>query len=297
MVGSTGYYMHPDALGSTRVVLTATFTIKFSSDYKPYGVGYSITGSETFKYTGKMSDSVTGLYYYGARFYDPTIGRFITQDSYSGKQVDPQSMDRYAYARDNPERFVDPSGHFIAETGAERQMETDVIAAGDVVLFTSAASTGYSDDRKVSYSASPTVVTIGAVAISGDVMLGREGVNQYSTETITLAGGGGPIDESLTIKTYKYDPTAAEGLLGSGLFLYFLGAFKVGATVYGAEGPSTVAGADSEGNPLLGPNLRYDPTGSSQDVSGGLVSGFTGLVLVFEGSYELGYDFGQGWRP
>ena len=37
----------------------------------------------------KPYDSVTGLYYFGARFYDPTIGRFVTQDSYSGKNEHP----------------------------------------------------------------------------------------------------------------------------------------------------------------------------------------------------------------
>ncbi|HYA55283.1 MAG TPA: RHS repeat-associated core domain-containing protein, partial [Nitrososphaerales archaeon] len=46
-----------------------------------------------------------------ARYYDPTIGRFITEDSYGGDDNDPMTLNRYIYGRDNPERYVDPNGH------------------------------------------------------------------------------------------------------------------------------------------------------------------------------------------
>jgi RHS repeat-associated protein len=113
MVGSGTYYVHGDHLGSTRLVLTGSLTVAFSSNYVPYGPNYGPSGSEVFMYTDKPYDSVTGLYYFGARFYDPNIGRFVTQDSYWGKQRDPQSLDRYIYAEDNPMKMVDPSGHMV----------------------------------------------------------------------------------------------------------------------------------------------------------------------------------------
>jgi RHS repeat-associated protein len=112
MVGTTVYYLHEDALGSTRLVATASVTVTFSSNYVPYGQNYGVTGREVFMYTGKPLDSATGLYYYGARYYDDSIGRFITQDSYGGRMTDPQSLDRYVYARDNPERYTDLDGHY-----------------------------------------------------------------------------------------------------------------------------------------------------------------------------------------
>ena len=119
MVGSTTvYYLHQDALGNTRLETTSTVTIKFKSDYVPYGTAYQPTGSEVFRYTGKPYDAATGLYYMGARYYDPATGRFITQDSYPGSMSDPSSMNLYAYARDNPMRYTDPNGHsYIAENG------------------------------------------------------------------------------------------------------------------------------------------------------------------------------------
>ena len=54
-----------------------------------------------------------GLYYYGARYDDPSIGRFITEDPASPILTDPQSLNRYAYARNNPLKYTDPDGRFI----------------------------------------------------------------------------------------------------------------------------------------------------------------------------------------
>lgn len=72
MVGSVTYYVHGDQLGSVRLVMTSTLTATFSSNYVPYGQSYGSMGSNVFMYTGAPYDSVTGLYYFGARFYDPT---------------------------------------------------------------------------------------------------------------------------------------------------------------------------------------------------------------------------------
>jgi RHS repeat-associated protein len=77
-----------------------------------------MTGKEVFMYIGQPYSSVTGLYYFGARYYDPTIGRFITEDSYEGDDNDPMTLNRYIYGRDNPERYSDPNGHmFVVSTG------------------------------------------------------------------------------------------------------------------------------------------------------------------------------------
>lgn len=51
------------------------------------------------------------MYYYGARWYDPYLNRFIQPDTIVPDPSDPQSLNRFAYARNNPLRFIDPSGH------------------------------------------------------------------------------------------------------------------------------------------------------------------------------------------
>ncbi|HLQ07362.1 MAG TPA: RHS repeat-associated core domain-containing protein [Nitrososphaerales archaeon] len=112
MVGSTVSYLHEDRLGSIRFVSSSTGTHVFSSNYIPYGPQFGSSGGpDEFSYTGKIYDGSTGFYYFGARFYDPAMGRFITQDSHAGTPQDPMSLNRYIYARDNPLKYVDPNGH------------------------------------------------------------------------------------------------------------------------------------------------------------------------------------------
>ncbi len=61
-------------------------------------------------FTGQRLDA-TGLYYYNARYYDATIGRFISPDSIVPDPFNPQSLNRYSYCLNNPLKYVDPSGH------------------------------------------------------------------------------------------------------------------------------------------------------------------------------------------
>ncbi len=51
------------------------------------------------------------LVYAKARYFDPELGRFLSQDSYLGELTEPPSLHRYLYAADNPTRYVDPDGH------------------------------------------------------------------------------------------------------------------------------------------------------------------------------------------
>jgi len=64
-----------------------------------------------YKYTGQEEDPETGLYYYNARYYDPILGRFISADSIVGNPRDPQDLNRYTYANNNPLKYTDPTGH------------------------------------------------------------------------------------------------------------------------------------------------------------------------------------------
>lgn len=62
--------------------------------------------------TGQEFDKEYQFYNYVARLYDPVMGRFITPDSEVPDWYDPQQLNRYAYTRNNPLKYVDPSGHF-----------------------------------------------------------------------------------------------------------------------------------------------------------------------------------------
>jgi RHS repeat-associated protein len=111
---STGlYYYHPDHLGSSNVVSDSAGTEVKATLFYPYGSTRTETGTKEIihKYTGKELDSSTGLYDYGARYYDPSFMHFITADSVVPNYKDPQSLNHYAYVRNNPIRLIDPTGH------------------------------------------------------------------------------------------------------------------------------------------------------------------------------------------
>ena len=82
-------------------------------EYLPFGEVKVRTGSDPVHhtFTGHEEDLETSLIYANARYYDPVIGRFITADPTVQRPSDPQDLNRYAYARNNPVRFIDPSGY------------------------------------------------------------------------------------------------------------------------------------------------------------------------------------------
>jgi len=102
-------YIHSDHLGSTAVTSGAQ-----SGDIKyfPYGATRSGAVSTAYKFTGQRLDDSTGLYYYGARYYDAAIGRFVQADSIVPGAGNPQALNRYSYVLNNPLKYHDPSGHW-----------------------------------------------------------------------------------------------------------------------------------------------------------------------------------------
>jgi RHS repeat-associated protein len=66
----------------------------------------------TRRFTGKELDPETGLYYYGGRYYDPEISRFVSPDPFVAEVYDPQNLNRYSYVLNDPVNYIDPSGYF-----------------------------------------------------------------------------------------------------------------------------------------------------------------------------------------
>ncbi|MGI8857242.1 MAG: RHS repeat-associated core domain-containing protein [Thermomicrobiales bacterium] len=113
VAGSTNtvVYLHGDPLGSVSVATSSTGTVLDRQEYGPWGNIRSGGVSETtLNYTGQQRDG-TGLLYYGARYYDPALGRFLSPDSIGVNPVNPQSLNRYSYVGNNPLNHTDPSGH------------------------------------------------------------------------------------------------------------------------------------------------------------------------------------------
>jgi RHS repeat-associated protein len=80
--------------------------------FDAFGVNTGSSGStpNRFLYTGQELDAETGLYYLRARYYDPSLGRFLTPDPLHGVPTEPSSLHAYAYAFNDPVNHWDPSG-------------------------------------------------------------------------------------------------------------------------------------------------------------------------------------------
>jgi RHS repeat-associated protein len=64
-----------------------------------------------YQFTGQRREAGLGLYFYQARWYDPVVGRFLQADTIVPELGDPQSLNRYTYAKNSPLVYNDPTGH------------------------------------------------------------------------------------------------------------------------------------------------------------------------------------------
>jgi RHS repeat-associated protein len=106
--GTTLYYFAKDHLGSTAALTDSKGALVERETYDAYGNSAG-SAKTRFGYTGRERDSLTGLMYYRARFYDPQLGRFISEDPvrFSG------GSNWYAYVNNNPVNFSDPTGLWV----------------------------------------------------------------------------------------------------------------------------------------------------------------------------------------
>jgi RHS repeat-associated protein len=115
-------YQLTNHLGSSCLELDAAAQVISYEEYFPYGgTSYQAARSKTeapkrYRYTGKERDEESGLYYHGARFYAPWLGRWISCDP-AGLA---DGVNLFAYARHNPVRVADPTGR----QGEPRQTHT-----------------------------------------------------------------------------------------------------------------------------------------------------------------------------
>ncbi len=106
--GADVSYHVQDEVGSTLFILDKEHTIQKTYCYDAFGKVLKESGHtlNRLTYVGQMYDGATGQYYLRARFYNPTIGRFLQEDVYRG-----DGLNLYAYCANNPVMYYDPSGY------------------------------------------------------------------------------------------------------------------------------------------------------------------------------------------
>ena len=111
------HYLLTDRLNSTHALVDSTGVVTDSYSYSAFGELVDQSGiTETdYLFTGQQYDNLTGLYNHRVRYFDPALGRFISQDTYPYDFENPVELNRYVYTANNPVNWTDPSGLSLGE--------------------------------------------------------------------------------------------------------------------------------------------------------------------------------------
>jgi RHS repeat-associated protein len=105
------FHLVQDHLGGTALTQLSNVAASFQRGrYYPYGMLRSGNPATDKLYTGQQRETADGIYYYGSRFYNADIGRFLQPDSIVPEPGNPQALNRYSYVLNNPIRYNDPTG-------------------------------------------------------------------------------------------------------------------------------------------------------------------------------------------
>jgi hypothetical protein len=220
------FLFHHDQVTSTTAVSGHNGGLTQSVKYAAFGAVQSSTGSSPnrLKYTGREDDG-TGLYYYRARYYDPVIGRFVSEDPLGLAA----GINFYAYIANNPVNANDPSGMcpicvpIIGGLAHARSAFTVVNAARTASTVSQAAAIG----------ASTSVAVGGAIRGATGQAVFDPGAMSFDALAGGVLGVGGQAYNALRIAAL---PSVAKGSFAAGLAEQQLGQSIVGVEVRVAAG-------------------------------------------------------------
>jgi RHS repeat-associated protein len=139
-------FYHSDALGSPQAMTDINGNVVWRADYEPFGNLADVTETlpNTREFIGKQHDPETSLHYFGARYYDGSLGRFLSVDPalFNGRPdsavKQPQRFNIYIYGLNNPYRFrdsdgrdpIDNSGKYFIEQNIMQLVESGQLITG-----------------------------------------------------------------------------------------------------------------------------------------------------------------------
>jgi RHS repeat-associated protein len=121
------YFLVADQVGSLQVMTAEDGTVAQRVKYKPYGEISSMQSGDmslAFGFAGARPDDGTGLNDFGARFYDPALGRFLSVDPIVQNPLDAMDLNPYGYARANPVSFFDVGGLSTGDCPGDACLQT-----------------------------------------------------------------------------------------------------------------------------------------------------------------------------
>ena len=171
-----------------------------------------------FAFTGHIYDQETGLYNAKARYFDPKLGRFLTQDSYLGRIDNPPSLHRYAYGHNRPTYYIDPDGHLVFIPIAIGIVKVAALV-GAIVFEADVIHQEISEGKNLSTVNYGEAAKKGAIAAGATAAGGLAGAGALAgTAALGIGGAAGSAAISGTVggAVAGYSAGAGETLAGGG---------------------------------------------------------------------------------
>ncbi|GBG07986.1 RHS repeat-associated core domain-containing protein [Paenibacillus agaridevorans] len=136
VMGSEKYSYLYNGHGDVTSLVDSAGVVQASYRYDAFGNHLESMGTveNPIRYAGYQYDEESELYYLNARYYDPKIARFLSEDTYRGNARDPLSLNLYTYTINNPLKYYDPSGHNYVDRGdkgtAVKEVQKMLVDAG-----------------------------------------------------------------------------------------------------------------------------------------------------------------------
>ncbi len=165
----------PNVRGDVAGLLNAgQSAISDACRYDPFGVSLDVRGTTTnpYRFGGRLLESASGQYDFGARQYDPAIGAFTSLDSVIGSAQNPISLNRYLYGHANPEVMIDLDGHAATERDSYGQDRAAAKRAVDGARASLDAARASLTRAQVDYARAAAVVSIAAGRLGGTCPVG-----------------------------------------------------------------------------------------------------------------------------
>jgi RHS repeat-associated protein len=273
----TTYFIHTDSVGSERARSLPNGAVAETCSSYPFGDGQSCSGTDPspMHFTGKERDTESGLDDFDARHYASTMGRFMQPDPVGGHNEDPQTLNRYAYVRNNPLSLTDPTGldFYLSCQTASNTCGKD--AAGNLVQGTTTTTTNANGDTTSTFN--PTVVTSASLQ---DPNSGNTGtVNQNGVQITS----NGQTSEGIFI-----NGTPSADLAGSG---------KLEGLLFNVNGSDEKSGNLDYGNYVYTGSRNQSDVVKLLGERGGFQYGPEKLFGNYHHEGELNFRFSSGAHP
>ncbi len=181
-VTETVSYLHQDHLGSPVAATDTGGAVLWREDYTPFGEERQdpAANDNDENFTGHIRDEATGLLYMQARYMDPILGRFLSNDPVAFSSGAPQFFNRYSYANNDPVNNFDPDGKQAAAAGGRLAIAGGFAIADGPFPFGDAIAVGI------------LIYTGAELVLNSNVPQGP--INPGATAGIPDLGGKSPVD-------------------------------------------------------------------------------------------------------